>query len=604
MSITLPQGKQQYFDLNGDPLVGGLLHTYQPGPGNTTPKATTSSYGGANNTNPIVLDARGECVAFWDGGYNVRLETAAGALIWTVESINADPLQSTLDAALRAELASYTVDADGAGMVGFGPQRAYVATTLGAALEDSIQSLMWYVTSEAERAAIKAGTSSTDYSATLISALSVYPKVLIPAGRWNFSSDISLADSHSLIGLGMFGQSIMQFASGKGIKLPSTSGRCEIMGLDIRGTGLTGSGIRIGDTSFSGKHRIVFNRISGFDTGIECAGALYTYIQHNWIISNLRGIDFKAGGGALFSTTVWIENNDISDNTTGGITASNVPVRNQSISIRHNAFERNASAAPGSTAQVTIGSMECWDVTGNYFEDKDASHVTKPAGIDFTAATVGEIALNRFDEQRICWTSGAGSVDYIDIHHNRCLNTVTSDYVINGGVLVNAIKLWANTYSAAQTLSATSTNTYDYGAVLFAPWAANETSFTPTLRGSGTAGAPTYTSQVGRYTDIGKRRYFEARVTISAIGGMTGNLQLGALPGVRATTVGLSSQCTVQFDGFTLSGARTQVVGDISGAASVMDFIQCGSGLAALALPIAGVAAATTVVVSGNYPIP
>lgn len=118
MSITLPQGKQQYFDLNGDPLVGGLLHTYQPGPGNTTPKATTSSYGGANNTNPIVLDARGECVVFWDGGYNVRLETAAGALIWTVESINADPLASTLDAALRADFASNSDAAKGDALVG------------------------------------------------------------------------------------------------------------------------------------------------------------------------------------------------------------------------------------------------------------------------------------------------------------------------------------------------------------------------------------------------------------------------------------------------------------------------------------------------------
>ena len=88
MAIILAQGKQQYFDDSGNPLNGGKLWTMQPGPGITTPKATRKDAAEtALNTNPIILNARGEAQVFWSGPYNVRLETAAGGLIWTVENI-------------------------------------------------------------------------------------------------------------------------------------------------------------------------------------------------------------------------------------------------------------------------------------------------------------------------------------------------------------------------------------------------------------------------------------------------------------------------------------------------------------------------------------
>ena len=64
----------------------------QPGPGVTTPKVTWADAGETViKTNPIILDARGETTVFWSGTYNVRLETAAGNLIYTVENIAAGP---------------------------------------------------------------------------------------------------------------------------------------------------------------------------------------------------------------------------------------------------------------------------------------------------------------------------------------------------------------------------------------------------------------------------------------------------------------------------------------------------------------------------------
>ena len=83
-----PTPKLQFFDANGDPLVGGLLYTYAAG--TTTPLTSyTDSTGVSANTNPIVLDSRGEANV-WLGAaiYKFALYTSASVLIWTVDNIN------------------------------------------------------------------------------------------------------------------------------------------------------------------------------------------------------------------------------------------------------------------------------------------------------------------------------------------------------------------------------------------------------------------------------------------------------------------------------------------------------------------------------------
>jgi len=83
-----PTPKLQFFDLNGAPLSGGLLYTYAAG--TTTPLASyTDSTGLIANTNPIVLDSRGEANV-WLGteSYKLALYTSASVLIWTVDNIS------------------------------------------------------------------------------------------------------------------------------------------------------------------------------------------------------------------------------------------------------------------------------------------------------------------------------------------------------------------------------------------------------------------------------------------------------------------------------------------------------------------------------------
>jgi len=83
-----PTPKLQFFDSNGAPLVGGKLYTYAAG--TTTPLASyTDSSGNTANTNPIILDSRGEASVWLSGAiYKFALYSATNVLIWTVDNIN------------------------------------------------------------------------------------------------------------------------------------------------------------------------------------------------------------------------------------------------------------------------------------------------------------------------------------------------------------------------------------------------------------------------------------------------------------------------------------------------------------------------------------
>lgn len=87
MASVLPEGRQSFTDSAGAPLVGGKLWTYNAG--TSTPRPTyTDASGTVANTNPVILDARGEAAVYWDGAYKVVLTDAAGVTIWTADNIS------------------------------------------------------------------------------------------------------------------------------------------------------------------------------------------------------------------------------------------------------------------------------------------------------------------------------------------------------------------------------------------------------------------------------------------------------------------------------------------------------------------------------------
>lgn len=85
----IPSPVMQFTDATGAPLVGGKVYTYAAG--TTTPLASYTSYAAtSSNTNPVILDSRGEA-AIWFGNasYKVILKDSLDTLIWTSDNISA-----------------------------------------------------------------------------------------------------------------------------------------------------------------------------------------------------------------------------------------------------------------------------------------------------------------------------------------------------------------------------------------------------------------------------------------------------------------------------------------------------------------------------------
>lgn len=85
-AVIIPNGKQSFITSSGVPLVGGKLFTYDAG--TTNPRTTWADAAQTSpNTNPIILDARGEATVFWFGAYKIQLQDAAGNVLWTVDNV-------------------------------------------------------------------------------------------------------------------------------------------------------------------------------------------------------------------------------------------------------------------------------------------------------------------------------------------------------------------------------------------------------------------------------------------------------------------------------------------------------------------------------------
>lgn len=174
MATISPLPKLQFFDANGDPLVGGKLYTYAAG--TTTPLATYTSQLATNPaSNPIILNARGEAEV-WLGAnaYKFKLTSATGVEIWTVDNLNTadtntiNSILATLAASGGSSLIGYTQGSGGA-----------ITRTVQSRLRDTVSILDFgadptgvYDSTAAIQAALDCGAQN----------------VYIPAGVYLFSS--------------------------------------------------------------------------------------------------------------------------------------------------------------------------------------------------------------------------------------------------------------------------------------------------------------------------------------------------------------------------------------------------------------------------------
>jgi hypothetical protein len=77
----IPGGKQYFPDINGNPLVAGTVGMYIPG--TLIVKNTWQDVGQTVlNTDPIVLDSRGQAVIYGSGSYRQIVKDSLGNVIW------------------------------------------------------------------------------------------------------------------------------------------------------------------------------------------------------------------------------------------------------------------------------------------------------------------------------------------------------------------------------------------------------------------------------------------------------------------------------------------------------------------------------------------
>lgn len=225
MATLLPEGKQSFTTSAGVPLVGGKLYTYDAGTNN--PRATYSdSAGTVPNTNPVVLDARGEATVFWTGTYKVVLKDALDNTIWTVDGVSG---------VSGADLSSSA----GSGLVGFLYGAVYAAGTLGKWLQDLATStgatFIGFIAAGAgavlrtlqaknrDWVSIKdfgaVGDGVTDDTAAIAAALVASKHVIVPAGMTPLiSATIAVPVATRLEFLGAFGNTLNQYPASYFVK--------------------------------------------------------------------------------------------------------------------------------------------------------------------------------------------------------------------------------------------------------------------------------------------------------------------------------------------------------------------------------------------------
>ena len=119
--------------------------------------------------------------------------------------------------------------------------------------------------------------------------------------------------------------------------------------------------------------------------------------------------------------------------------------------------------------------------------------------------------------------------------------------------------------------------------------------FTPVIRGTISAGAGTYTTQVGNYVKIGKLVVFSLYLVWTTHTG-TGNIQVAGLP--FANILSNPSPVSISHNDITLTAGKTMEAWVSSGDSNInLQQIPTGGGvLAAVAMDAAG-----TLMISGCY---
>lgn len=248
MASLLPNGKQHFDDNNGRPLVGGRVYYYIPN--TSTPKDTWQDEAMTIlNTNPIILDARGECTAWGYGSYRQVVRDFFGNLIW-------DRLVTDFTEKIDTAIADLSGDLSGPGgsdLVGFLQSGAgAVARTAQSKMRESLTGADFNAQGD--------GSNQTSQVQNLIAEGTARSGVAeLAEGDYGASSPLTLIPNGTVSGVGSQSTSVSRLGAGSmfssplqnyvGLKGLTIDMRHSISGESGHGLTSTGNYVRVEDVT-------------------------------------------------------------------------------------------------------------------------------------------------------------------------------------------------------------------------------------------------------------------------------------------------------------------------------------------------------------------
>ncbi len=568
------------------PASGYKLHTYVSG---TTTNLTTWSDVGltAPNLNPITLNTRGEASVFLGtSAYTLVLKSATGTTIWTQDGVvSPDVATAAVNTSLAAFIAQLATSA-GAGLIGWIRSGAgAVTTTIQKWMDWQTPTVFDYMTA-AEIADVQSGALTRDVSAAIQTALNANKEVICPVGSYLIGSKITVPAHTKLILSGGLGNTLGSYPATLLVKKSTMV----TSALDISSTGwVEGGGM--------------FCQPGNFGDGIVLLG------------NNAKLSNFLVHGAGNDGVRVGV---DVAANTN----SFELHHVTSQYSGRHGIYVHHGVAAVGPDANrgtlhhcftqfnggdgIRLG--HCWwNMLSNCLSATNTGW-----GLYISPTLNGGVAESRYhtivggdyNEGNVGGTASvsgyACSVYQPDPNQLLIVDGVFCNHFGNGrgtsiqGLNIDIYPLNVNcgqiAFPAVAVPSADPNSLDDY----------EEIDFLPTIRGSTTVGAATYSVQKGRATKVGRLVNFEIYVTWTAGTGV-GILRVGNLPyAPNAAAANFPAVTVGQIAGLTLNANSivTALIDAANGYISVQQYAVGVGTSSNVAYSAAG-----TLILSGSYTV-
>lgn len=195
-----------------------------------------------------------------------------------------------------------------------------------------------------------------------------------------------------------------------------------------------------------------------------------------------------------------------------------------------------------------------------------------------------------------------GTINVASVTGNT-IKTNTADIAFTGATFTTGLTLSGNISTSTNgtnswrgnkfvNISVTDTKTLDWY---------EEASFTPGITFGGAAVGVTYGSQIGRFTRIGERVFFNLSLTLTSKGSSTGVIAITGLP---YTSNGSNvSPCSIRLNAVTAGLANVMLYGLVGSSTSSVQLAKSDGATSLTVLTDADIAGTANIYVSGHYEV-